>query len=205
MKTMAYPPESVSRDAVPRRSVIEVICGCMFSGKTSELLRQLRAEPAAAIAVFKHSRDDRYSRSRIMTHTGDGCEAINVSRAGQILDAVPAGAEVVAIDEGHFFDEALPEVCQQLASRGKRVIVTTLDLDMWGLPFETIEQLRQMAAEVHVQRAVCAVCGGAADHTHRKTPIRERNLVGGTSDFEPRCAACWRPPPEERILLSDTD
>lgn len=196
---MAQPSETASGDSIPRRGVIEIICGCMFSGKTTELLRQLRHEPAEAITVIKHNRDDRYSRTRITTHTGDGCEAINVSRASEILDGVSTSTEVVAIDEGHFFDDALPEVCQQLSSRGKRVIVTTLDLDMWGFPFETIERLRRLAAEVHVQHGVCAACGQPADHTHRKTPIRGRNLVGGSADFEPRCAACWSSPPEDRI------
>ena len=171
----------------------------MFSGKTTVLLRLLRSEPAQAILVIRHDRDKRFSRSRITTHDGDGCEAVTVGCAREILDHAAAASEVVAVDEGHFYDAELPEICRQLANAGKRVIVTALDLDMWGLPFETIERLKEQAGAVHVRRATCARCGQPASHTHRKTPIVGGNLVGGSADFEPRCQNCWSPPPEEHI------
>lgn len=186
-------------DSTIRRGTVELICGCMFSGKTTALLDILNQEPADAIAVFKHHRDDRYSRTRIATHNGDGCEAIHVEHAADILDRVGEGVEVVAIDEGHFYDNALPDVCAKLAQRGKRVIVTALDLDMWGQPFDTIERLREIAGSVRVLRARCARCHQPATHTHRITPIVNRNLVGGGDDFEPRCRNCWSPPDSPRI------
>jgi thymidine kinase len=76
-------------------------------------------------------------------------------------------------------------------------------LDMWGDPFETIEALKACAEIVRVQRAVCACCNEPATHTHRKTPIVDRNLVGGEDDFEPRCETCWAPPPEPHIDSAD--
>ena len=175
----------------------------MFAGKTTELLRRLRAESASAIAVFKHNKDRRYSLANIATHDGDAAPAMCVAKAHDILEHVGQATEVVAIDEGHFYDSELPNVCKQLAERGKRVIVTTLDADMWGLPFATIERLKQLAGEVCLKTAVCAVCGRPATHTHRLTPIRQRNLVGGGGDFEPRCRTCWSPPPEEHIDSAD--
>lgn len=185
------------------RGIIEVICGCMFSGKTTELLRLLRNEPAEAILVVKHDRDKRYSRSRVMTHDGDGCDAVCVGRARDILEHTAEATEVVAIDEGHFYDSRLPDVCRRLAHGGKRVLVTTLDMDMWGLPFATIERLKDLAGVVRVLRAVCANCGKPATHTYRKTAIIGRNLVGGAADFEPRCRVCWSPPPENHVDSAD--
>ena len=42
------------------------------------------------------------------------------------------GVNVVGVDEAQFFDMDLPEVCQQLALRGLRVIVAGLATVMIG-------------------------------------------------------------------------
>jgi len=185
--------------------VVELICGCMFSGKTTRLLQQLQDAPAQAILIVKHDKDDRYSRSQVMTHNGAGCPAVCVHSADDILNQVASATEVVAIDEGHFYDERLADVCAELARRGKRVIVTALDLDMWGRPFEVVERLKQVADVVSVQQARCAVCQQPATHTYRKTLIVGHRLVGGPEDFEPRCRSCWSPPPEAPIAASEME
>jgi len=196
-------------DAVPTnaptapRGIVEIICGCMFSGKTTRLLELLRHESAKAILIVKHDKDDRYSRTQVSTHNGESCPAVSVHRAADILAHVARATEVVAIDEGHFYDDQLPAVCAQLASAGKRVLVTALDLNMWGQPFPVIEHLKEAAGAVTVQHAVCAVCHQPATHTYRRTPIIAKRLVGGPEDFEPRCRTCWSPPPESPIDTAD--
>jgi thymidine kinase len=198
------PTRQTTQSAAPPRSRVELICGCMFSGKTTRLLELLRSEPAPAILIVKHDKDRRYSHSRVMTHNGNGCSAVGVAHAADIITHVADATEVVAIDEGHFYDATLPEVCRQLASAGKRVIVTALDLDMWGRPFPVIEKLKQGAGvAMRMEHATCAACGQPATHTYRKTPIIARQLVGGAEDFEPRCKNCWSPPPEPPIDTAD--
>jgi thymidine kinase len=181
------------------RGIVELICGCMFSGKTTRLLELLRVEAPERVLVVKHNKDRRYSDGQIVTHDGQGRSAVLAARADEIIEHVNDETEVVAIDEGHFYDDRLPAVCRDLAADGKRVLITSLDLDMWGMPFGNIEALKEIAAVVRVQRAVCAACGQPATRTHRKTPIVDCNLVGGSADFEPRCEACWSPPPEAHI------
>ncbi|NTU82929.1 MAG: thymidine kinase, partial [Chloroflexales bacterium] len=58
---------------------------------------------------------------------------------------VDEATEVVGIDEGQFFDANLPAVCNELASRGTRVIVAGLDQDYLGKPFEPMPQLLAIA------------------------------------------------------------
>lgn len=181
------------------RGIVELICGCMFSGKTTRLLSILREEPADAILIVKHNKDLRYSRTRIVTHDGAGCAAVSVTCPEDIAAHVADATQVVAIDEGHFYDLELVAVCGRLADAGKRVIVTALDLDMWGRPFPVIDRLKAIAGAVQIQRARCGACGSPATHTFRKTPIVNRCLVGGAADFEPRCRACWSAPPESPI------
>ena len=178
---------------------VELICGCMFSGKTQELLRRARAHDPHKVVVFKHRRDDRYSPTQVVTHTHDAYDAVTVTRAVDILERVPLGTEFVGIDEAHFFDSALPGVCRDLARRGVQVVVTGLDLDSWGREFAQVRRLRDESEVVLAKKAPCARCGRPADHTQRTTPIVDGNMVGGPEAFEPRCPDCWRPPPEAPI------
>lgn len=177
----------------------------MFSGKTTALLKELRQGPADNILICKHNKDDRYSRAKIMTHDGDGFDAVSVSCSSDIMGRVADATEVVVIDEGHFYDDGLPEVCKRLADQGKRVMIAALDLDMWGLQFSVIEKIREAAGVVRVQQSICAACGKPATHTHRKSPIIDKHIVGGSEDFEPRCRDCWSPPKEAHIDSSEME
>ena len=84
------------------------ICGPMFSGKSSELVRRLRAasEQRLAVAAVKPVLDDRYAQREIVTHAGERVPAHAVHDAGEIQGAVGL-ASVVAIDEAHFFGSLL--------------------------------------------------------------------------------------------------
>lgn len=50
---------------------IEVIVGCMFSGKTEELIRRIRRAQIAKqhVAIFKPKIDTRYSTDHIVSHS----------------------------------------------------------------------------------------------------------------------------------------
>lgn len=172
-----------------------MICGCMFSGKTTELLGRLAATPDARVLVVKHSIDNRYLPNHIVTHDGRKRPASVVSNSAELGKAAD-GFSVLAIDEGHFFDAALPDVCRELADRHLRVIVTALDRDSWGRSFPIIDRLRKVADEVEGKCGRCAQCGGPADHTQRLTSIIDGNLIGGANDYAPSCADCFAPPKE---------
>jgi len=51
---------------------LEVITGCMFSGKTEELIRRLERVRIAKgkLLLFKPTIDDRYSTTSVVTHYG---------------------------------------------------------------------------------------------------------------------------------------
>ncbi|MBU0717156.1 MAG: hypothetical protein KJ749_02820, partial [Planctomycetes bacterium] len=178
------------------RGSITLLCGCMFSGKTTELLERLAGCPARSRGVFKHVIDRRYRLDAVVSHNGDFIAATRVSRATEILDYVGDPVTTVAVDEGHFFDSALPAVLDTLTSSGINVVVTALDLDSWGRPFPAIQQLMAVADKSFTKRAVCARCGEVANRTQRLTPIVDGDLIGRPDCYEPRCRACWRPPGE---------
>ncbi len=188
--------EDISIHYAPRETGwIEVICGCMFSGKTEELIRRLRRAEIARqnIAIFKPRIDKRYSDDHIVSHSDDRLKSIVVDSAAEIL-SLAKDARVVGIDEAQFFKMDLVEVCESLASAGKRVIIAGLDQDYRGKPFEPIPQLLAVAEYITKTLAICVICGNPADRTQRKTQSEERIVVGAKDIYEARCRKCFVPP-----------
>lgn len=186
----------------PGNPVLErltLICGCMFSGKTTEMLRRVRSLPVGGAVVFKHSKDRRYSPTHVVAHGSDRAPAVPVSSAAAIPLLISEEHRLIAIDEGHFFGSDLPEVAAALASSGRDVVVTALDLNSWGRPFRVVEELRTRAGQCLVLTTECRPCGGIATRTQRKTPIVDGQIIGGPEAFEPRCPKCWTAPPEPNV------
>ena len=174
---------------------LEVICGPMFSGKSEELIRRLRRAQIARqkVQIFKPSIDTRYADDHIVSHSEMRIPSRAVSSSRELLDLVEADTEVVGIDEGQFFDQDLPAVCNALADRGKRVIVAGLDQDYLGKPFEPMPQLLAVAEYITKKRAICMVCGNPANHTQRLVASNDRVLLGAMGTYEARCRRCFDP------------
>jgi thymidine kinase len=174
---------------------IEVIAGCMFSGKTEELIRRLRRAEIARqkVSIFKPAIDTRYSNDHIVSHSDAKIPSTMVARAAEILP-LAVDAHVVGIDEAQFFDMSLIDVVEQLANDGKRVIIAGLDQDYRGKPFEPIPQLLAVAEYITKTLAICVVCGNPADRTQRISHNSERVLVGAKDAYEARCRRCFQPP-----------
>jgi thymidine kinase len=177
---------------------IEVVTGCMFSGKTEELIRRLiRARIARQrVVVFKPAVDTRYAVGDVVTHDQARVPCIPVAHASMILDRV-GDAEVVGIDEAQFFDADLVRVANALADGGRRVIIAGLDQDFRGEPFEPIPQLLAIAEYITKNLAVCMVCGAPADRSQRLIHREARVVLGAIDAYEARCRTHWRPEPFE--------
>ena len=181
-----------------REGWIEVICGCMFAGKTEELIRRINVLSYARknILVFKPKIDDRYSTTEIASHAGSKVPCIVISEAKEILDHVNYDTDVVAIDEVQFFDEVVVDICEYLADSGLRVMVAGLDKDFRGEPFGVLPDLLTRAEFVTKLTAVCAKCGAPATRTQRIINGKPASfndpivLVGAKEAYEPRCRHC---------------
>ncbi len=171
---------------------IEVICGSMFSGKTEELIRRLNRAKFAKqkIEIFKPLTDTRYSEQEIVSHDKNSIRSTTVSSASEIL-LFGGDSDVVGIDEAQFFDDALIEVCSQLANQGKRVIIAGLDMDKKGLPFGPMPSLMAIAEFITKVHAICVKCGDIANHSFRIVDNDKKILLGETDTYEPRCRKCF--------------
>jgi len=175
-----------------RAGWIEVVCGCMFSGKTEELIRRLKRAKIAnqKVEIFKPQLDTRYHETKIVSHDENAIHSTPVSNSQNILLMVK-DIEVVGIDEAQFFDAELPYVCEKLAAGGTRVIVAGLDMDFSAKPFGPMPQLLARAEYVTKVHAICVVCGNLASYSFRKTKNDETVLLGEKDHYEPRCRNCY--------------
>jgi thymidine kinase len=179
---------------------IHVITGCMFSGKTDEMLRLLRRAEIAGrrVLLVRPAMDDRTEGGAVESRSGVTRTALAVAGSSDIPPLVTgARASVVAIDEAQFFDDGLPEIAELLASEGRSVLISGLDQDFLGRPFNSMPTLLALADEVTKLTAICTVCGAEATRTQRMVGGRPAAaddpliVVGGMNDdrYEARCRA----------------
>ncbi len=180
------------------RGHLEVICGCMFSGKSEELIRRVRRAQIARrkVQVFKPAIDDRYGIDQVVSHNGSITHAVAVESPAGILDLLEPDTEIVAIDEVQFFDASVIDLCRYLVDDlNLRVILTGLDMSFRGEPFGPMPMLLSEAEEVQKLTAICMVCGEEATRSQRLINGRPAQyddpiiLIGAQEAYEPRCRA----------------
>lgn len=190
---MEFTPHSMPKET----GWIEVIAGCMFSGKTEELIRRLRRAEIARqkVKIFKPLIDTRFSATSIVSHNEQSLPSVLITDINE-LPELAEDAKVIGIDEAQFFSADIIDVCNKLADSGKRVIIAGLDMDYRGIPFEPIPQLLAIAEYITKTLAICVECGNPADKTQRKTASSERVVVGASDIYEARCRKCHYIPKE---------
>lgn len=170
-----------------RSGWIEVVCGCMFSGKTEELIRRLNRALIAKqrVEIFKPAIDKRYHDQNIVSHAERVIRSTPVNFANDIL-LLAGDCDVVGIDEAQFFDDAIVEVCNHLADSGKRVIVAGLDMDYEGRPFGPMPSLLAVAEFVTKVHAVCVQTGELASFSFRLNENNAQVVLGEKDTYEAR-------------------
>lgn len=189
---------------------IEVITGCMFAGKTEELLRRLRRARIADldIKVFTPEIDDRFDKEQVGSHSGKAWDASVVTDdsngVNKVLDE-GMGVDIVAFDEFNFLSSGFVYAAEDIANYGTRVIVTGLDQTFRGEPFEPMDEILAVADKVDKLTAVCEDCGCVATKTQRlingdPAPYDSPTVqVGGSETYEARCRECHQVPNSDQL------
>ena len=179
---------------------VEVVAGVMFSGKSEELIRRVRRSMIAKkrVQVFKSHLDNRYSGGvyAVGSHDGRTIEAIPVDSSAQISLRLDPLAQVIAIDEVQFLDAGIVALANDLALRGRRVILAGTDTDFRGEPFGPMAALMCVAEVVDKLHAICVLCGAPACRNQRLVDGKPAPydspvvMVGAAEAYEARCRAC---------------
>ncbi len=182
-----------------KKSIIEVICGPMFAGKTDELLRRLNRASYAKIQylVFKPNTDTR-TKNKITSRNNSQKDAISIDNSIDILRYLSQEKNIpdlVAIDEAQFLDNDLYLIINELADMNIDVIVSGLDLDFRGEPFETIKNILPYAERITKLTAVCTSCYNNANRSQRiidnKTNLtNDRIIIGDIEKYSAKCRHC---------------
>ncbi len=175
-----------------RKGAIEVICGSMFSGKTEELIRRLKRARIAKmkVEIFKPLIDHRYDEQKIVSHDDNSILSTPIPASSNII-LLGHDVDVIGIDEAQFFDNELPNVCEQLANSGIRVIVAGLDMDFLGKPFGPMPQLLAVADYITKVHAICMHCGDLANHSFRTVSDNTLIMLGEKESYIPLCRSCF--------------
>ncbi len=164
----------------------------MFSGKTEELIRRLKRARIAKqkVEIFKPIVDQRYDIVNIVSHDATSILSTPIPASSNIL-LLCHDVDVVGIDEAQFFDNELPNVCEQLANSGLRVIVAGLDMDFTGKPFGPMPQLLAIADYITKVHAICMHCGDLANHSFRTVADNSLIVIGEKESYIPLCRSCF--------------
>jgi len=174
---------------------LEVICGPMFSGKSTEILKHAvwyTHGTGSRIMLLKPAFDIRYAEDRVVNHDGIGFDALPITR----MPDIPGDVTAVFIDEVQFceaphYQGDLVEDIRALLNRGIDVAVSGLDMDWRGRAFALTANLAAMADTVIKLKSRCAVCGHDATKSFKKHK-NDRTVELGQADlYEPRCNLHW--------------
>jgi len=177
---------------------IQVIFGPMFSGKTTELIRRLKRYQIAnhKCLIVKYAKDDRYDREGIATHDKQTLPATSVLKMADLKTSALNSYSVIGIDEGQFFPDVVP-FAEQMADKGKIIIVAALDGDFQRKGFGDILNLVPIAESIVKLNAVCMMCFQEASFTKRKGSETALEVIGGQDKYLAACRACYNKSPSK--------
>ncbi len=179
---------------------IEVICGCMFAGKTEELIRRIKTLQYGKknIKVFKPRIDDRYSKTEIASHSGYRVECICIDNAKDILNHLEGNEDVIAVDEVQFLEkEQIDQLLQVVIKFDIPVICYGLRLDFKGNGFPGSTRLLEISHTIEEMKTICK-CGRKAMYNARMvngvfTTEGEQVAIDGENNitYEAVCPHCF--------------
>lgn len=184
------------RHSKPASATIMAITGCMFSGKTEELIRQIKRQHLRKrnYQIFKPALDNRFGYDDlVVSHNQQKLPATSVEDPKEILLHVKKSIQVIGIDEAQFFSEDIVAVIEELAQIGIDVIVSGLDTDWQGRAFHPMPLILAKADYIKKLYAVCSICGADATRTQRLISSSKTVLVGAGEVYQARCRTHFDP------------
>lgn len=180
------------------RGYLKVILGCMFSGKTSELIKEYRKWNSCGFEclMINHISDKRYSDSEEKTFSHDGI-AVNSINVGNKLfdffkkDSYISRYQVILINEGQFFEDLYKFADYLVNKHHKKVFVCGLDGDFQRKKFGPLLDIIPLCDDLVKLNAICGICKrNNGIFTHRLTNETEQRLIG-SDNYVPLCRKCY--------------
>ncbi len=139
--------------------------------------------------MVKYYADQRYSeKSEVVTHDLIKYDSINCKLLRNSFETLKQ-YDVIGIDEGQFFAD-LVEVCEELALKGKIILIAALNGDFRMEPFPVIQRIISKADKIKLLKAYCFNCHKDAKFSLRIVQSNETVLIGAGEAYKPACREC---------------
>ena len=176
---------------------IDIIMGCMFSGKSTELIRLANRYKVLdmKVLIVNHTLDNRYSESAVATHSQIKMDCLALDKLDKIKNEYKKlydESQVIIIEEAQFFEGLYDFVLNSCEKDGKNVIVVGLDGDSNRNMFGEIIKLIPVCNSVKKLYGLCVRCkdGTKACFTKRLVENDEQVFIG-SSEFQAVCRKCY--------------
>lgn len=165
---------------------VEIVIGCMFSGKSTELIRRISRYEAIGhqTLIVNHLLDTRTGKS-VKTHSNQERIAMKTNTLLGIMNKPSyKNSKVIGIDEAQFFTD-LYEFVIESEKDNKIIIIAGLDGDSDRKPFGQILQCIPLCDEIIKLTAMDMVSkdGTPAIFTKRIVKNNKQVLVGAQDYF----------------------
>lgn len=183
----------LSSNMSSENGTIDIIMGCMFSGKSTELIRLANRYKVLEVPllIVNHSLDNRYHESSIATHSNIKMDCLSIDSLdlikGKYLEHYNE-SKVIIIEEAQFFKGLYDFVINACEKDGKNVIVVGLDGDSNRQKFGEILDLIPVCDSVRKLYGLCVKCkdGTKACFTKRLVENNDQVFIG-SSEFQAVC------------------
>lgn len=191
---------------------LKIICGPMYSGKTTHLISELTtsADTGMSVLYINHSDDIRSSTGETngdehhSTHRSGGASLsfkLTKEKASSLNKVNVDDFDVIGVDECQFYDDLLETVDNWVNRQGKVVYCAGLDADAFMKPFGQTIQLIPLANEVTKLSARCRLCieehqnhklkgdiiNLRASFSARMVSGKQQKLVGSKDTYDAMC------------------
>ena len=170
---------------------LHMIIGCMYSGKSTELLKIINYYKILdkKIFVINHKIDNRYGNDAIISHDKKSYPCymtdnlLSIKSYKECLES-----DVIIIEEAQFFED-LKQFVEEFLSKQKIIYVAGLDGDSFMKPFGQILDLIPICDSVKKLSALCIKCknGKKANFSKRIVDNDKQKLIGSFESFIPVC------------------
>ena len=171
---------------------IHLITGPMYSGKSSEIQKIINKFKVlkSNIMIFNHKLDKRYGEGKIYTHDRQGIDCIQTDKLMDFIkDKKYIDAEIVIIDEGHFFNDLEEFTNLSCDTNNKKVYIAGLNGDYERKSIGKILSLVPKCDTYIKLSALCIMCkdGTSGIFSKRISSSKETICVGSEDDYIAVC------------------
>jgi thymidine kinase len=181
---------------------ISLIIGPMYSGKTTELIKQLNTYSLLNMKVLyiNHILDNRSdifsTHNPSIKDLGRGVDGMKSSDISLEMNTIMS-YDVIGIDEAQLFDKIYDVIMYIAETLNKRVIVAGLSGDYKRELFGELYRLLPVVDDITKLHAYCKPCLGnnniaRAHFSKRITLHQETVLIGASDSYIPVCRKCYK-------------